>query len=142
MRIENWQSRLIETIEMAELEPHVYSQSDCLMRVAWNAAAILRSDDPRRAEILDLIEKYQGAYQSLSGANTVLRRDGLTPLKLVKTFFSEISVSRAGGGDIGVVREGRHLAFGTFCGAHLYLAAPSGNGILPRSTAIMAFEVD
>lgn len=142
MRIDNWQPRLIAVIEQAEREPMAFGESDCVMRTACNAAAVLSPDDARREHILALLEHYRGTYSSLNGAYRILRRDGLTPLKLIKQFFAEIPPSEASGGDIGVVREGRHLAFGTFYGAFIYLAAPAGNGVLPRSRAVRAFRVD
>ncbi len=142
MRIYNWQPRLIAAIEQAEREPMVFGESDCVMRTAWNAAAVLSPADPRREQILTLLERYRGSYSSLTGAYLILRQDGLTPLTLIKQFFAEIPSSEASGGDIGAVREGRHLAFGIFYGAFIHIAAPDGNGVLPRSRAIRAFRVD
>lgn len=142
MRRDNWESALIGALDIAERQPHVYGESDCLMKAAWNAAVVLHDDDPRRADILAMIERYRGRYSSLTGAYRVLREDGLTPLRSVSRFFQAIPVVRAGGGDIGAVRNGRHLAFGTFLGPYLYVSVEQGNGILPRSAAVMAFEVD
>lgn len=140
-RVGAWKSRLITAMDIMEREPHVYGQSDCLMRVGYCAAAMF--DDPLRSEILGVLETYRGRYSSLSGAYRVLKKDGLTPISLVTRFFAENNPIDATDGDIGAVKQdGRNWGFGIISGAHFYVATEAGTGILPRSTMQKAFRVE
>lgn len=140
-RVGQWKSRMIAAMDLMEREPHVYGQSDCMMRVGYCAAAMF--DDPLRGEILAVLDTYRGRYSSLRGAHRVLAKDGLTPLSLVTKFFAEIEPVEAGDGDIGALTEdGRNWGFGIVSGAHFYVATESGTGILPRSSMQKAFRVE
>lgn len=140
-RVGTWQSRLSAAMDLMEREPHVYGQSDCMMRVGFCAAAIF--DDPLRSEILAVLDTYRGRYSSLTGAYRVLAKDGLTPISLVTKFFPEIKPIDATDGDIGALRQdGRNWGFGIVSGAHFFVATEAGTGILPRSAMKKAFKVD
>lgn len=141
-RIHNWQSALSVAIDQQERLPHVYGQTDCVMRVGINAAALLR--EPKHGEILAAMERYRGRYTSLTGAYRVLRKDGLTPLSLIGKHFDELDHPvMAGDGDIGALKQdGKHWAFGTFIRGHLYVATENGIGILPRGLAQKAWRVE
>lgn len=140
MKIENARSKMLAVLDEMERQPHVYGESDCVMRVAWLAAA--QVPDPKRSDILAMIERYHGKYTSLAGAYRVLKADGFTPLSLVKHFFEEIHPVDAVDGDIGAVRQdGRNWAFGIFDRGGFFVATASGTGALRRSDAAKAFRV-
>lgn len=135
----NYRAALAAVLDAQERRPHVYGRDDCLMRCGEAVAAIL--DDP--AGVVAAMEKYRGRYKTLAGAYRALSADGFeSPLEFVASFFPEIHISRAVDGDVGAYDEGGHWAFGVICGAHFYVSAADGTGILPRSRAERCFKVE
>ena len=139
MKIETWYSALLSELEAMERVPHVYGESDCLMRVGRAAAVQLAED--RRAEVEAVMSRYRGRYGSLDEAKAMLKADGLTPLKLVCSLFTDIPVVEADAGDIGAIRSGKDWAFGIFDHGHIHVSTEAGTGILPRSASTKAFRV-
>lgn len=141
MKIENWRSRLLAVMDEQERHPHIYSESDCIFRIGWNSAAQLM--DPKKSEILAMMERYRGRYKTIEEANSILAKDGFTPLTLVSHFFAEIHPVEACDGDIAaVLQDGVNWAFGTIVGPHFYVSTLRGTGILPRGDAQKAFRVE
>jgi hypothetical protein len=88
---------------------------------------------------VDHAAEFRGRYDSCAAGRRLL---GKTLLAFVAERFDRLDHPvRAEDGDIGVVRQGRDLAFGVFVGAQLYFQTRAGIGIRPRSDAVKAFRV-
>lgn len=140
MRQDDWLTRLLAVLDEQERQPHVYGQSDCLLKVAHSSLAMLK-DGPRANEIEAAVARYAGQYDTLAGAYRILARDGLTPLGLVQTLFEEVHPAMAHSGDIGAMQVDGHWAFGHIVREHFYPSIDLGTGLLPRRVVEKAFSV-
>lgn len=139
MKLENARSRLLTYVDQQERQSFAYGTNDCLMMTAGAVLAVL-DDCPNRRKVEKIVARYRGRYTTLAGGKRLIRK---APLALVASIFTELDHhSDADDGDIAAKPIGAEWTFGVIIGAHFYVQAEAGLGILPRSDALKVFKVE
>ncbi|MBB1247466.1 DUF6950 family protein [Rhizobium sp. G21] len=130
----DWRSRLIAFLEARERAGFAWGARDCLMMTADAHVAMTGRD---------FAAAYRGRYRSESGAARMLRRNGCADMRdAARRLLREIALVDATCGTIGLTEQEGRWGMGIFCGPYFYVQSSDGLGILPRSAAALAFEVD
>lgn len=129
----DWRSRLIRFLEARERSAFAWGVRDCFLMAA-DAHVAMRGIDPAA--------EWRGRYKTETGAARLMRRNGCADMRdVARLLFSEIDLVDALDGSIGLVEQDGRWGMGVFCGPYFYVQAERGLGILPRTAAGLAFEV-
>lgn len=132
-RLTDWRSRLNAYLLDVKCEPLSYGVSDCALFAA-GAVQAMTGEDPAVA--------FRGRYATLRGGLRVLRKAGYRDhIDLTTYLLPDVHPAFAGDGDIAAVDTSDGLALGIFSGEVVYVLAPIGLGVRPRTEACKAWKV-
>lgn len=122
----------LDAVEGVAFEPGVH---DCALFVAGAVAVQTGVDHARN---------FRGKYKTIAaGKKLIAKQTGHADhIALVAASLDEIAPHQAQNGDIGMIDAGDgENALGVVCGAHIYVVAPTGLGIIPRTQIVKAWKV-
>lgn len=132
-RLTDWRSRLNAYFLDMKREPLTYGISDCALFAA-GAVQAMTGEDPAVA--------FRGRYTTLRGGLRVLRMAGYRDhIDLTTHLLPEVHPAFAGDGDVASVDTTEGMALGIFSGEVVYVLAPVGLGVRPRTEASKAWKV-
>lgn len=133
-RVENWERRLAEAIEVARSKPFAWGTHDCPTFAFETRTALTDGDDTAAL--------WRGRYSTELGGKRVMRRFGWTSLEEMGGALlgaPRATVLLARRGDIVLADTG--LGFGICTGASALGMAPEGLVTVPLTTCWLAWAV-
>lgn len=96
MRVDGWETRLMEAVQRHDSMPLEYGTSDCIIHIADCIEAVT-GEDP--------MASYRGAYASEEEAGELLVSLGASDVEeLLESLYEEVPPALARRGDVGVVK--------------------------------------
>lgn len=132
-RLDDWHARLAAYVYEAGRTPFAYGAHDCALFAAGAVEAMTGTD---------LAAGWRGIYRTLAGGLKAVKRAGHADhVALAAHHFAEITVAEAMPGDLAVVAGPEGPALGVVQGAQVYVATPTGLGLVPLLQAARVFRV-
>lgn len=133
MRIEGWETKLLEVVAYHESTPFDWADSNCL-HLMMDVSLALTGRDP--------YAKTRGKYKNQAGAMKVMRKLGFRDVgEMIAAEFAEVPPAMARRGDLALLKQGDNVVGAVVMGAQVWGKGPMGSARVPRTAALRTFKV-